>query len=48
LQHHFDFRSGGLDETQKVTEIKTANEGTDLKKIFNDEQEDFLKMRALK
>jgi hypothetical protein len=31
------------DETQKGKEIKTANKGTDMKKIFNDDQEDFLK-----
>jgi len=30
------------DETQKVREIKTANKGADMKKIFNDDQEDFL------
>jgi hypothetical protein len=30
------------DETQKVGEIKAANKGTDMNKIFNDEQEDFL------
>ncbi len=30
------------DETQKVKEIKAANKGTDMEKIFNDDQEDFL------
>lgn len=35
------------DETQKVKEIKAANKGTDMKKIFNDDQEDFLNKASI-
>jgi hypothetical protein len=35
------------DETQKVTEIQIANRGSDMKKIFDHDQEDFLRKAGL-